>query len=277
MLISLAYLTLIACVAFAFVAGINLYQARPAPGDDEGAGGDPASTNTRRSGPRITSCLISAIIVGFLLAYITLPGLFVVGFPAGWMVPIQFNKYLRKRRLEKLESQLPDALSSLSNSLHAGLSLPEAVRIAAQDAPKPLNEELGEIHRDYTLGVRLENAFQQAQDRIRSTFFDILSVSLRVHIREGGDLAPILDDTGHVIREMARLRAEFKTNTAEGRASMMIITVLPVVVLIMMVFISPNGTRMLFETPFGRIILLTAIGINALAYFIARLIINRDI
>ena len=51
--------------------------------------------------------------------------------------------YLRYVRLKKFEEQLPDALTYLSNSTKAGLSLAQGIEEVSKQAPPPASQEFG--------------------------------------------------------------------------------------------------------------------------------------
>ena len=60
----------------------------------------------------------------------------------GWMIPHAFVERRRNKRLERIEKQLPDALTAIVKALRAGAGLLQALAYAAEETPAPLGSEL---------------------------------------------------------------------------------------------------------------------------------------
>ena len=61
---------------------------------------------------------------------------------AGFLAPYLFILRKRKRRLQQIEDQFPDALDSLSRALRAGRSFGAGMDLVAGECPDPLAQKM---------------------------------------------------------------------------------------------------------------------------------------
>jgi tight adherence protein B len=90
-------------------------------------------------------------------------------------------RWLRRRRLETLEQQLPDALLMLAGGLKAGVGLNQAIGQLVREAQPPISQELDVLLREQRLGVSMDEALDNLHQRV-----PLQSVTLVV---AGGGLA----------------------------------------------------------------------------------------
>ena len=76
----------------------------------------------------------------------------------GVLVPEIVTRFLGHRRLAKFNSQLVDALLSLSGSLKAGLSVPQALEVVTEELPAPLSQEFSLVVKEVKMGLMLNEA-----------------------------------------------------------------------------------------------------------------------
>ena len=95
--------------------------------------------------------LIRALVVGVLVA-----GPF--GLPTGYRLPRAVVEWMWRRRIEKFEDQLLDALAFMSNGLKSGLSLLQSMDMVRQELPNPIAEEFALTLNQQRLGMPLEDA-----------------------------------------------------------------------------------------------------------------------
>ncbi len=181
------------------------------------------------------------------------------------------------RRSHRFDEQLPDALTAMANGLKAGLSLPQAVAQVAEDMPAPTKEEVAEIRRDYEMGKPIEQAVDDARDRVRSRNFELAVTAFRVGKEQGGNLAEIFDRIAHSIREIWRLEEHIRTISTEGRSSARFMTFMPGVFLVLLYFMDPDSTVLLFRDPVGLAILSVVVVFNLIGHLWIQKILSVDI
>jgi tight adherence protein B len=93
----------------------------------------------------------------------------------------------------------------------------------------------------------------------------------------GGNLAEVLDKTGHVIRERFRLKRQVAVHTAQGRMTGWVLTLLPVVLGVLLYFVDPEIMRVLWTNPLGIKMLWTAGVMIVIGGFVINKIVSMDV
>ena len=75
----------------------------------------------------------------------------VVAAIASGFSPIAYLLYMRYRRLEKCDAQLPQAIELMSRALRAGHALQSAIEMVSHDIPEPLAGEFRMVHEEQQL------------------------------------------------------------------------------------------------------------------------------
>ncbi len=201
-----------------------------------------------------------------------------IGIAAGAILPSVALRVLSRRRLGRLESQLVDGIQTLASGVRAGLNLVQAMNLVANDGPIPLNQEFRHMLREYDYGVPLEEAMDNAADRIGSGDFRLLFAALQTHRERGGDLGETLDRIAGSIREIQRLESRVQALTAEGRATAHWLGAMPVVVILILYFlVDAAGVKGLFQDSLGKVIILAIIVLNVVGFLWIRRIVSLDI
>ncbi len=194
------------------------------------------------------------------------------------LLPGPVLRWLRRRRIDKLDGQLVGGVQTLASAVRAGLNLVQAMQLVARDGPKPLRQEFEHLLREYEYGVSLEAAMGNAGTRIGSGDFRLLFSALQTHRERGGDLGETLDRIGDSIREIQRLESRVKTLTAQGRATARALGLMPVIVLAILYFmISRDDVNKLFVDPVGKLILAAIIVLTLAGFLWIRKIMAIDI
>lgn len=169
--------------------------------------------------------------LGFLLGMMKDNPLLGAGLAAGLAILPFFYLRLRKRRkTRRFEKQMPEAMELLSRSLRAGHTLPAALELLSQETPYPLGLEMRIVYEEQRLGLGLAAALRRLGERVASPDLRYFVTAVLIQTETGGNLAEIMENIGHIIRERLKLRGKIKSLTAEGRFSAIILGLLPVVV-----------------------------------------------
>jgi tight adherence protein B len=144
------------------------------------------------------------------------------------LLPIGILNFMAARRRRLFASQLPDMLQLLAGSLRAGYSLLQGVDAVAQEVSDPMGQELRRVLAEARLGRPLEDALEDAAERMASADFSWAVMAVNIQREVGGNLAELLDTVSDTMIQRERLRREVKALTAEGRVSAIILGLLPV-------------------------------------------------
>lgn len=163
---------------------------------------------------------------------------------------------LRGRRSSKMSEQLPEALDMLARSLRAGHALSASFQVVAREMPEPVAVEFGRVYETQRLGVSLDQGLQEMAQRVPDNGdVNMLVVSATIQRETGGNLAEILSNLAETIRGRYKFQGKLKSLTAEGRASAIVVGLLPLVVVTALQVMNPKYLSPLFHEPAGRVCL----------------------
>lgn len=192
-------------------------------------------------------------------------------------LPWYIVRRLAERRRLAIDDQLADAMESFSNGVRAGLSIPQALDILAEQSPRPVRDEFRQIVSEFNLGKPLEQTLVEAKERLRSDNFSLFAAALLASRRSGGKLNATVERIAHSVLELQRLERKVQSETAQARKAAVYMAVAPAVILVVYYFVDPANTMALFTTFFGQMMLCIAIILNVTAYVWARFILTPDI
>ena len=203
--------------------------------------------------------LLTAGVLGMLggyLGYLTFGPLAAIALAlVGAVAPYIFVRHKKRKRLEKFESQLPEAIDMLINAMRAGYSFQAAMELVGQEMTDPLGTEFTQFYEEQRLGMDVRSALTDLHARMDSLDLKMFVTAVLIQRETGGNLTEVLGNISHVIRERFRLQGELKSLTAQVRLSSKILGALPLFVLIAITLLNPEFTRPLYEETVGHYIL----------------------
>lgn len=134
-------------------------------------------------------------------------------------------------------------------SLRAGHPTTVAMGLVAREMPDPLGTEFGIVSDEITFGLSLENAVRKLSQRVGFEGLHLLSVSLSIQAKTGGNLTEILANLSTVLRERQKLRLKIRALSAEGRVSAWIISLFPLVMFGLLMIIAPSYYGDIWNNP----------------------------
>ncbi len=189
----------------------------------------------------------------------------------GFLAPAVYLRLRRLRRRQAFQEQIPEALAMLAGALRAGYSFPQALDSVARGSQPPLSEEFARAVREIGVGSPPPLALASLLRRVESDDMELAVVAITIHSSVGGNLARILDNITHTIRERVRVKGEIQSLTAQARASGFALTALPVAVGLVLYFIAPTYFTDMLHTVLGWVLL----GYCAVSILIGNLIFRR--
>lgn len=209
----------------------------------------------------VQSCILAAL--GGVASVILLHGpAMIVGVSLG-LLPLLMLRRQSQVRSQKITEQLPDAFDRIAGTLRAGHAFSDALRIASEELPAPLSDELARVVLVQSLGVDLRRSLQTLALRNVDNFDIRLFVGAVLLNREtGGNLVEILGHLAETVRERLIFDSKVIALTAEVRLSAWILGSLPFAVSGALLLIKPAYLAPLLGSDPGRILL--AIGVMSL-------------
>jgi tight adherence protein B len=211
----------------------------------------------------LLSSVAAALLGACLIAAVSLPLPFVVRAGAALacgLLPLFVVRRARRRRLVRIEVQLPDAADFIARALRAGHSFSNVLQIVGNELPEPLSGEFRIAREEINYGVPLGEALHNMAARIPLTDLRYLVIAILIQRETGGNLAEILNNISNIIRSRLKLAAQVRVLSAEGRMSAWILGLLPFVVGGMMTLMNPTYIQLLWTDPSGVRLLWYAFG-----------------
>jgi tight adherence protein B len=193
------------------------------------------------------------------------------------LLPNMYIRHLEAQRLRRLESQLVDGLTTLASAARAGLNLVQSMELLESNAVGPIKQEIGQLLREFRLGMDLNQAMQNASNRIGSQLYRLTFTAIQMHRLRGGDTAESLDRIAESIRDISRLEGKLDALTSQARYQAVFMAMMPVVFLALLWSIDPEGVGMLFTVAAGRMILLVVVVLIVIAFVWIRKIMSVEI
>ena len=205
--------------------------------------------------------------------------LFLAGIAGGLSFPAPrlYLRYKKKVRLQMFNEQLEDALQSMSSSLKAGFSINQALDAVAQEDRKPISVEFRLLVQELRLGVTLEQALRNMEDRMQSEDLELVSTAIITARQTGGELTLIFERLAGVIRERTRIQGKIRSLTAQGTLQAYIVGAMPFILMFAMNYIAPDMMSIFFDSLIGIFLIIGVVLLVLLGFFSIKKITKIDI
>jgi tight adherence protein B len=174
-------------------------------------------------------------------------------------VPLAVLQTAADRRAKLFASQLPDVLKLTASSLRSGFSLVQGLDSVIRQVREPSKSELQRVLAEARLGRPVDEALQDAADRIHNRDFSESVVAVRIQQETGGNLAALFDTLAETMVQRLQMRREVRTLTAEGRLSAYVLGIMPLALGIFIFFANRPYELILFHYSSGKIMLVTGV------------------
>jgi len=198
----------------------------------------------------------------------------VLGPLLGFGLPIMVVRQRRRKRLEKLVSQLPDALDLMSRGLSVGHPLNTSIGSVANEMPDPLGTEFGIIYDQISYGDDLTDAVQDFAERVDLEDAYFLAASIGIQHGTGGDLARVTRLLSETVRNRIAMRRRIKAISSEGRMTGQFLSILPVGIFAFSMLTTPDHFGGVMDDPLFPIFAGVVIGFTVINYLILRHLVN---
>ena len=190
------------------------------------------------------------------------------------LAPIIGLKIVAGGRMKKMSQQLPDALQIVCRSLEAGHPVATAGALVAREMPDPIGTEFGMAADEVSYGMSLTNAVQRMAVRAGDPDVELFVATVRLQEKTGGNLCELLKANVTTIRERQTMRLKVKAASSEGRASAMILTSAPFIVMAGIHMLRPEFYGEVIDDPLVRVLFPAFFIWLAIGNFVMRKMIN---
>lgn len=192
----------------------------------------------------------------------------------GAILPPFYISRSRKKRLNKFNRQLEDALMVISNSLRAGFTFEQSMESVANDMPPPISEEFSKAVKEVRLGVPMDMALDSLADRMQSRDLKLMNSAVMIQRQVGGNLAEIVSKISKTIHDRIQIKRNIRTLTTQGRMSGVIISLLPIFLFLIINMISPSYMAQLYQNTKGIVMLVVSAVMEILGFIVIHKIVD---
>jgi tight adherence protein B len=248
------------------------------------ARGSALTTWVEQSGVKVSvsalllMALVCAAIAGFVLAAVMRMGIgWPIGAVVGFMGPFFVLRVKRTRRFRKFEEAFPEALDLMARALKAGHAFATGLKMVADEMEDPVGPEFRKTFDEQNFGLPLKDALANLTTRVPSLDVRFFATAVMIQRETGGNLAEILENLAHVVRERFKILRQVRVYTAHGRLTGYVLLGLPVFLAIALSFIVPEHMQLLFRERIGHIMLGATVVMQTVGYFWIRQVVKIEV
>jgi tight adherence protein B len=195
-----------------------------------------------------------------------------VGFLPPWVF-----RWLRRRRIDQIEQQMPDALLMLAGTARAGLSLQAAIRQVSLELPAPLSQEFNLIQREQRLGLSLDDSLENLSHRVPVQSVNLMVSAMRIANEAGGSLAETLERASQTLRSQHAMELKIRSLTAQGKLQAWVVGLLPLLLFYILARMEPEAMSVLWTTRMGWGVIAVVLIMEMFGILFIRRIVNIDV
>ena len=212
---------------------------------------------------------VSGIVSGLMLGA---PGAMVALF-----IPRFILRVLRVRRLERFNTQLVNALTSMSNALKAGFSIQQAFEAIVKERQNPISQEFGMFQQQIRVGMTFEDGLADMDRRVGSEDLTLMIQSVEIARQTGGNLTEVFDRIAETIRERRKIEGKIKSLTAQGKIQGIVVGAMPFVLGFAIYLLDPVMMTTFLRSNIGVMIIALVVIMVSLGMLIIRKIVTIDV
>jgi tight adherence protein B len=200
-----------------------------------------------------------------------------IGAAVGFAAPFTFLKVKRSRRLRAFEEQFPDGLDLIARALKAGHAFATGLKMVADEMPEPVGPEFRKTFDEQNFGLPLKDALDNLTHRVPHLDVRFFATAVLIQRETGGNLAEILENLAHVVRERFKILRQVRVHTAHGRFTGYVLLALPAVLCFALMFINPEHMGLLFRERMGQMMLIGALVLQTVGYLWIKQVIKIEV
>ena len=193
------------------------------------------------------------------------------------VLPRKIYVWMRQRRIDRIQEQLPDGLLMLAGSMKAGVGFGPAMEAMVADGMPPLAQELALVLREQRMGVKTEEALDHFAERVPVQDVKLFVSAVQISREVGGNLAESLTILAETLRRRLIMEGKVKALTSQGRLQGIVMAMLPVAMVAFLAFAYPETMRPMFHTPIGWTVIAICVVMEYLGYRMCRKIMTIDV
>jgi tight adherence protein B len=197
----------------------------------------------------------TGLLPGLLFAVTGASSLVILGvMVGGGALPVATVWWKARRRLNALDDQLPDILTTLAASLKAGHSFRQGIQAVVDEGMPPASEEFKRVLTETSLGRPMDDALAEMAERVGSENLSFVVTAVTIQRQVGGSLAGIFDMVAETVRNRQQFARKIRSLTASGKMSAYVLLGLPFFIAAALTLVNPEYMNPLYTTSLGHIL-----------------------
>ena len=193
------------------------------------------------------------------------------------VLPKKIYTWMRQRRIDKIQQQLPDGLMMVAGSMRAGLGFAPALESLARDIEPPLAQEFALVLREQRMGIKLEEALEHLHERVPIQDVALFVSAVNISREVGGNLAESMASLADTLRRRLIMEGKVKSLTAQGRLQGIVMAMMPLGLVGFLSFAYPDTMHEMYHSYIGWAVIAVAAVMEYLGYRMCRKIMSIDI
>ncbi len=148
--------------------------------------------------------------------------------------------FLIGKRVGDFNIRFPDAIELMVRGLRSGLPISETLGVVGKELPGAVGEEFQNVADKIKIGRTMDEALQDAADRLAIPEFQFFTISLAIQRETGGNLAETLSNLADVLRKRSQMKLKIRAMSSESKASAYIVGSLPFIVFGLLYTMNPG-------------------------------------
>lgn len=161
----------------------------------------------------VGSLIMISYIINVVLS-VDAPYNFLIGYLVVKVIAKQWFKSRRSKLVQKVNEQLPEVCRLMASCVRAGLSLQQAIDIAAKQMKPPVGELYGTMARELKLGMAMEVVLERLNQRVNSKDLKLMNNTMIIQRRAGGNLSEALEQVSMETVSMEQVLTEMVSTEA---------------------------------------------------------------
>jgi tight adherence protein B len=149
--------------------------------------------------------------------------------------------------------------------------------MVADELGEPVGPEFKKCFDQQNFGLPIRDALNQLAERMPLLDVRFFVTAVLIQRDTGGNLAEILDNLAHVVRERFKILRQVRVHTAHGRFTGWVLMALPAALGVALQIINPSHMELLFNERMGQQLLMVAIVMQVIGYIWIRKVIKIEV
>ncbi|NSW85140.1 MAG: type II secretion system F family protein [Syntrophobacteraceae bacterium] len=192
-------------------------------------------------------------------------------------VPFLLLHSKKKKRMQKFQEQLPEALELVARTLKAGHAFSSGLKMVCDEMSDPIAVEFDRTLDEINFGVSVSDALKNLAARVDCPDLGYFVVATIVQRETGGNLAELIEGTSELIRERFKFFGKVRVLSAEARTGAIILIAVPFVTAAALFILNREYITTLVNDPIGHMLLGGAAVMICLGILTIRSMIRIDV